>query len=503
MNVSRPAESVSHPNGVTNGSSTVASNGIANGTASVPTPGLRYGMFSNWRPHSKKKDDRVEALEVIKNGLSKMTRVKAVLGLDIGLDSGPIYIDTREEPRILQTFDGEPDCRVKIKPRYIIAFAQGQLEPRYALFKDGFFDESTLPKGDIKVAVKFADALCPVDPVHPVSPSPGARLPTPTEDIDQVRRDLKEFGYGLVKNALTQEQVQLLAEAVRQQGRGEVEAGVAAKDGGPNAPNQRIWTLINKGQEFLDLLEHPLIDEVIPENLGEHFLVHSYSANIARPGNTPMMLHTDQVGIQPPVRNVYFGINIMWFLTDVTAENGGTRVFPGSHLGAVAPDDNDEGYPDCYGVILSKGGADVVCAPDPFNIDGTVAAEGPAGTALVFESRLWHATGPNRMTSGERPVILMFFMRSYIRQQENNFLSIRPEVEANLSDRVRRMLGWCTDGAFGGIEGEVREGNFVKKLANPVGPFRDSHRYTPFRMDMRAKGVIASRTAELSGNREV
>ena len=174
-----------------------------------------------------------------------------------------------------------------------------------------------------------------------------------------------------------------------------------------------------------------------------------------------MMLHTDQVGIQPPVREIAFGMNIMWFLTDVTAENGGTRVFPGSHLGPIAPD-------------------------DPFNIDGTVAAEGPAGTALVFESRLWHATGPNSMTEGERPVILMFFMRSFVRQQENNFLSIRPEVEATMSDRVRRMLGYMTDGAFGGVEGEVREGRYVRRLQNPVGPFRESHTQTPFRRSVNA-----------------
>lgn len=186
-----------------------------------------------------------------------------------------------------------------------------------------------------------------------------------------------------------------------------------------------------------------------------------YTANIARPGNVPMMLHTDQVGIQPPVREIAFGMNIMWFLCDITAKNGGTRVFPGSHLGAIAPD-------------------------DPFNIDGTVAAEGPAGTALVFESRLWHATGPNSMTEGERPVILMFFMRSFVRQQENNFLSIRPEVEATMSDRVRRMLGYMTDGAFGGVEGEVREGHYVSRLQNPVGPFRESHTQTPFRRVVKA-----------------
>ena len=501
MNVSSPNQANGHTNGTTNGTS----NGVTNGVTSVPTSGLRYGMFSDWKSSSKKKDLRSEAVDIIGKSLPKMTKVKAVLELDLGLDNGPIYIDTREQPRILQTFESEPDCRVKIKPQYIKSFHEGQLEPRYGLFKDGFFDETSLPKGDIKVAVKFADALCPSDPTHPVSPKPGARLPVPTEDIDQVRADMKEFGYGLVANALTKDQVGMLREALAQQGRGEVSAGVAANDGGPSAPNQRIWTLINKGQEFLDLLEHPLIDEVIPENLGEYFLIHSYSANIARPGNTPMMLHTDQVGIQPPQRNVFYGINIMWFLEDVTRENGGTRVFPGSHMGNIAPD-------------------------DPFNIDGTVAAEGPAGTALVFESRLWHATGPNTMRSGERPVILMFFMRSYIRQQENNFLSIRPEVEATLSDKVRRMLGkssqlllnflqweilwfitilcttllmhlgFVTDGAFGGVEGEVREGRYVKKLANPVGPFRDTHQHAPFRQDIRAQRAGGARTTEPSGN---
>jgi hypothetical protein len=66
----------------------------------------------------------------------------------------------------------------------------------------------------------------------------------------------------------------------------------------------------------------------------------------------------------------------------------------------------------------------------------------------------------------------MFFMRSFIRQQENNFLSIRPEVEASLSDKVRKMLGYQTTGALGGVEGKVMEGIWVSRLENPVGPFR-------------------------------
>lgn len=406
----------------------------------------------------KPRDDRQLALSLINDKLPLMTSLKAVLQLDLSLDAGPVYLDARGEPKLVQSFDREPDCSLKVKPEYIKHFVEGKLEPRYGLFKDAFFDETTLPKGNIKVAVKFADYLCPNVPTHPQIPK-DKELPRPTEDLDQVMSDIRQFGYGLVKNALGPDEIQKLKSAVEQQARGEAAAGVAKNDGGPNAPNQRIWTLVNKGQEFHDLLEHPLIDEVVPELLGDHALLHSYSANIARPGNVPMMLHTDQVAIQPPLRDIFYGLNIMWFLTDITRENGGTRIFPGSHIGHVAPD-------------------------DPFNIEGTLAAEGPAGTALVFESRLWHATGPNEMTEGERPVILMFFMRSFIRQQENNFLSIRPEVEATMSDKVRRFLGFYTNGALGGVEGEVREGFYVERVKNPVGPFRETHKGTPYRQGL-------------------
>lgn len=188
----------------------------------------------------------------------------------------------------------------------------------------------------------------------------------------------------------------------------------------------------------------------MPWYLGEHALIHSYSANIARPGNVPMQLHTDQVAIQPPIRDLAFGLNIMWYFEDVTEKNGATRVFPGSHLGQIAPG-------------------------DLFDLEGTVPAEAPAGSALVFESRLWHATGPNREAAGERPNILIFFMRSFIRQQENNFLSLRKDVEAKLSDRQKRLLGFYTTGALGGLEGEVREGIFVKRKDDCVGALRAPH----------------------------
>ncbi|ESZ93196.1 hypothetical protein SBOR_6428 [Sclerotinia borealis F-4128] len=389
------------------------------------------------------------ALSIIKEKLPLMSVLKGLIVININPSKPDIIIDARGEiSKLLDGTDEKEDCRVNTKSIYIIEFYEGRLEPRYGLFKDAFFHKAYLPQGDIKMAIKFADMLTP-NPPSPLKKFTGnERLPQPTEDLEQVKADMREFGYGLVKNALTPEEITKYQRAVKLQAAGETKAGVAANDGGPNTPNQRIWTLTNKGQEFVDMLEHPLIDEIVPEFLGEQALLHTYTANIARPGNVPMQLHTDQVAIQPPLRNINFGVNIMWFLADVTEKNGGTRVFPGSHLGAVAPE-------------------------DVFDLEGSVAAQGPAGTALCFESRLWHATGPNRETEGERPVVFMFFMRSFVRQQENNFLSLRPEVEAGLNERVKAFLGFRTTGALGGLEGEVREGIFVKKLENAVGPFRD------------------------------
>ncbi|KAK5019944.1 hypothetical protein BJ546DRAFT_599720 [Cryomyces antarcticus] len=420
-------------------------------SAVSPEPVTSNGSAKQAPVDLKAEKKYAKAIKLIESRLPHLACLNKVVCISLDPAKPDVFVDTRgEQARIVDKVDVEANCRIQVTPNVIIELVEGKVEPRFAVFKDAIFDETKMPSGEIPLAIGFCDRLCPVTPVEPtkIEDMGEVTLPVPTEDIEQVKADIKKWGYGLVKNSLNPEQLKSLKSAVEQQAAGEDKHGVASKDGGAGAPNQRIWTLVNKGQEFLDLLDHPLIDEVVPEFLGDGAIITSYSANIARPGNTPMQLHTDQIAIQPPIREVAFGLNIMWFLTDVTRENGGTRVFPGSHIGPIAP-------------------------ADLFNIDGTVAAAGPAGTALVFESRLWHCTGPNEMKTGERPVILLFFMRSFIRQQENNFLSLRAEVEANLSDRHKEFLGYVATGAVGGVEGKVLAGTYASKVEKPVGPYRE------------------------------
>ncbi|KAH6645904.1 hypothetical protein BKA67DRAFT_526154 [Truncatella angustata] len=422
------------------------------------TPGLEFRDHF-YTDRSKVFDHNAErARAILETKLSALNGLEALIQLtfgDVTQSKAPIFIDARCGAASI--YDAappatEPDVEITIKPEYIIQFSEGVLDPRLGMFKDALFHETSMPKGDIPKAVRFADLLTPDPPVAPKHADAfiGQELPKPTSDISQVKRDIQKFGYGFVENALSQEEVRILKKAVQEQAAGERKDGVATFDGGPHAPNQRIWNIINRGDEFIDLLNHPLIDEVIPWYLGDHPIISSYSANIARPGNVPMQLHTDQMAITPPRRDIAFGMNIMFYLEDTTDVNGATRVYPASHLGNVAPS-------------------------DIFTVDGSVAAEAPAGTALVFESRLWHATGPNRKETGERPVILIFFMRSFVRPQENVYLSLRKEVEAKLPDRQKAFLGFRSAPGIGGQDGNTLEGHYVSRKEDAIGRLRAPH----------------------------
>jgi ectoine hydroxylase-related dioxygenase (phytanoyl-CoA dioxygenase family) len=146
--------------------------------------------------------------------------------------------------------------------------------------------------------------------------------------------------------------------------------------------------------------------------------------------------------VQPPIPDVMVGLNIAFFLDDVTEANGGTRLAPCSGQRGMAPD-------------------------DPFSIAGTIAAEGPAGTALLWDSRVWHGTGPNK-TDGLRHVILLYFNRHFMRAQENWSLSLREDVRERLSERALTMFGFRVTNTMGGVEGP-REGTFVSRPKDPIG----------------------------------
>jgi ectoine hydroxylase-related dioxygenase (phytanoyl-CoA dioxygenase family) len=249
----------------------------------------------------------------------------------------------------------------------------------------------------------------------------------PTADLDAAKADLAEHGYCLIEGLLAPERLATLGARLVELADQEIRDGTdyVYEDGA----NQRVWTLLNKGDCFVELACDPTALEIIGHLLGPDLLL----SNIDGPGGKPMFLHADQSYVPTPWPPYPLVANIMWMLDDFTAENGATRVTPGSHRSGRAPD-----------LTISDEQTLPVCAP--------------AGTAMVIDGRLWHQTGANVTEDERRRGILAYYCRPFMRQQENWFLSIDPAVLERWGAPLRHLLGYDLYFSLGMIDGMPRTG---------------------------------------------
>lgn len=279
-------------------------------------------------------------------------------------------------------------------------------------------------------------------------------LPVPTIERERLKADLDDHGFCYVDKALDGQQLAAVGRRLSEQAKAERQRGIDYKNPG-HLDNQWVNMLINKGVEFHQLIVHPLIDDLITHLLGEAYLLSCCDAQIKHPGSDFMPLHTDQWWMPQPNRiedphvrvarmNRSVGgalsidtpceyiappavANVMWMITDFTFDNGATLVVPGSHRSGRQPDQSV-----------------------PHRID-TVVGTGRAGTALVFDGRLWHAAGKNT-TAESRYGITCTFCGPQFRQLENYTRGLRGEVLKSASPELLKRLGfqaWSTYGHTG------------------------------------------------------
>jgi hypothetical protein len=232
-------------------------------------------------------DDYNHAVSLIESRLDQMEPVAALFTVNLGPNQAELLIDARTSPVTLTkgststSLTNKVDGKLHVRPYMIQRWVDGLMEARYSLSYGHIHLAVGTPP---RIATKFIDGLTPFGARHPkLSAEMIPLLPRPTEDVARVRKDLKDFGYGLLKNALTAEELERLTVRLKEQAQGEADAGVAFFDGGESKPNQRVWNLPNKGREFIDLLDsNPTFDRFVPEFLGEDAYLFSYTANIAR-----------------------------------------------------------------------------------------------------------------------------------------------------------------------------------------------------------------------------
>lgn len=254
------------------------------------------------------------------------------------------------------------------------------------------------------------------------------KLPQPSKNIEQLRKDMLRWGFCKVEDALSPQQVAVVQQRVLEQAEGEKLAGIAQK----TPSGQNINCCVNKGLCFEGLIEQhpsivqggPLIEQLVTEALGADWLCTSLIAAVSLKGGVPQALHQDQsnaLDSRSPMT-----INILTAISDVDETNGGTLVIPGSHI------------------VLSeamRAGKPVGKLPPAINIDAK------AGTMVITDGRLLHGTGINH-TQQPRIVMLNGMQKPFLRQQENWMLSVSPEVLKRASPKLLQRMGYqATNGA--------------------------------------------------------
>lgn len=191
---------------------------------------------------------------------------------------------------------------------------------------------------------------------------------------------------------------------------------------------RRVVALMHRSPAMRDLMMHPVVTE-----LGDRHLLQScnkWQLNVSAalevgPGAREQVLHREE-DLYPyfrvPRPNLILAM--MWAISDFTADNGGTQLVPGSH----------------------RWEADRVAEPDEI-----VRAAMPAGSALFWLGGTLHGAGANITDGDWRYGIVLTFTLGWLRQEENQHLSMPLADALALPAQVRSRLGFDTDYGSGGL----------------------------------------------------
>ena len=283
------------------------------------------------------------------------------------------------------------------------------------------------------------------------------KLPTPTKEIKQIRKDFKKWGYALIEDGMSKDQCHLFIERLLEQAQGEKLAGVNSM----TPSGQYVHTLINKGEMFRGCIEQDpshvqagvLIENFLNETLGTGWICHSFLANGAEKGYYPQVLHLDQSPLSPWItQEAPALVNTLYIPQDVNEENGGTLIIPGSHKNIIKAGSNGK---------IGK-------LPPAINL------EARAGTVMLFDGRLLHGTGVNH-TKEIRFVAAMSNVKSWMRSQENWVISVDPEIIKNASPKLLHRMGLQAVTYGGTIEGfGMGAGGKVDESRGSIKYFREA-----------------------------
>lgn len=194
--------------------------------------------------------------------------------------------------------------------------------------------------------------------------------------VDEIVLHLKLDGWCVLDGVIPSDKVDAIRDSVE---------ATASIPENPNAPSGVGFTggLLAHDQSFAPYLADRRILDTAETFFGPHVRISFTSAIINNPGNERGGWHSDwpfnqknAAHIPAPYPDAIIHLTTIWMLSSFSPETGGTLLVPGSHR----PDNNPTGD---NGIDRNS--------PYPTEMQAT----GNAGSVLLFDSRMWHATATN------------------------------------------------------------------------------------------------------------
>jgi hypothetical protein len=184
----------------------------------------------------------------------------------------------------------------------------------------------------------------------------------------------------------------------------------------------RCYSVLRYAPTSSELIAHQMVldvaDAILLPSCAEYQIGSTTGIEIL-PGESDQQLHRDDSPYPIQLAGLELQIGVMWALTDFTAENGATRVVPGSHRFLRAWHKPD--------------------------LSHWVPAVMPRGSALIYLGSTWHGGGANRSQSARTGLINTYCL-GWLRSESNHILEVPPQVARRYNQRVRRLLGYTPHG---------------------------------------------------------
>jgi len=235
-----------------------------------------------------------------------------------------------------------------------------------------------------------------------------------TVDAKEITAALKEDGAAIVDNILAPAEVDAVAAELK-----------PWMDKTPFGPDEfsghrtkRTGGLVARSPKCRELVMHPLILGAAGELLSHaaSFQLHLTQVIAIGPGEPAQMIHRDQWAFDffPFPKGYEVQCNTIWAMTDFTEENGATRVIPGSNK-----------FEDKM----------------RFEEKDTIPAEMSKGSVLFYTGSIYHGGGANR-SDMTRVGINVTYNLSWLRQEENQYLSVPIEIARTLPVDLLKLIGY-------------------------------------------------------------